>query len=245
MSNRRLPIYLLVDTATSMDGEAIEKTKSAIQGFIHDLVADPCTLEIVWLSVITFGTEAKQIVPLTPVCDFVMPEFVIGGVSKLDSALSLLCEMREREVVRATAERKGDWRPYFFCFTDGKMVVESIRRGIDDVKSKRWEKCGFFLVGDDANTAEVRNIDKEHVFLLEQSLPFKEFIMGLQPCKPIISCPVAVHAADEKSGIAHESIPAPPPVFGGDNEMANTSEEISWQFGCSGEWPYKNKNKEN
>lgn len=224
MSNRRLPIYLLVDTATSMDGEAIEKTKSAIQGFIHDLAVDPCTLEIAWLSVITFGNDVKQIVPLTPVGDFVMPEFTIGGVSKLDSALTLLCEIREREVIRGTAERKGDWRPYFFCFTDGKMVVEAIRRGIDDVKHKRWEKCGFFLVGDDADIAGVKNIDKEHVFLLEQSLPFKEFIMGLQPCKPIISCPAAIHAAAEKNGIPYASIPAPPPVLEVDNEAIETFE---------------------
>ena len=108
MDDRRLPVYLLVDTSAFMKGELIDKVKTVISNLVEDLREDPDARNSAWISVITFGAESKQIVPLTPICEFVMPELVLAGKSALGPALSLLCECRMCETVAGTIEQKGD-----------------------------------------------------------------------------------------------------------------------------------------
>ena len=62
---RRLPIYLLIDTSGSMMGEPIEAVKQGIRTLITELKGDPQAVETAYLSVITFDSHARQLVPLT------------------------------------------------------------------------------------------------------------------------------------------------------------------------------------
>ena len=71
---RRLPVYLLVDVSGSMHGEPIESVKNGLQLLVAALRKDPQALETAYLSVITFGSSAQQIVPLTELSAFNMPE---------------------------------------------------------------------------------------------------------------------------------------------------------------------------
>ncbi|MGH8473151.1 MAG: VWA domain-containing protein, partial [Gammaproteobacteria bacterium] len=62
---RRLPVYLVLDTSGSMSGEPIEAVKNGVQILVSTLRQDPYALETAFLSVITFDSSAKQVVPLT------------------------------------------------------------------------------------------------------------------------------------------------------------------------------------
>lgn len=62
---RKLPIYLLLDTSGSMHGEPIEAVKNGVEMLVSTLRNDPYALETAYLSVITFNTNAQQLVPLT------------------------------------------------------------------------------------------------------------------------------------------------------------------------------------
>ena len=121
MDDRRLPVYLLIDVSGSMDGEPIQAVNNGIQQLVADLRTDPRALETAWLSVITFSDDARQVVPLTDLESFQVPELVADGMTALGPALSLLCECREREVNRGTNAHKGDYRPLVFCMTDGQQ----------------------------------------------------------------------------------------------------------------------------
>lgn len=167
MCERRLPIYLLVDVSASMDGEPIQAVGTIIQRLLADLRADPCTLETAWISVITFGDIAKQVVPLTPLDEFRIPKFTIGGGAAFGPALSLLCESREFEVVKATAERKGDWRPIVFSFVNGQNAVGDLDKGINDFKSQKWGKYVFIASGRDVNMAYLKRINAEAIIKLD------------------------------------------------------------------------------
>ena len=134
---RRLPVYLLVDVSGSMSGEPIESVKNGLQMLVGALRKDPQALETAYLSVITFGSRAKQIIPLTELSSLQIPEMMAGGCTVLGEALELVCDCREKEVVRTTAEQKGDWRPMVFILTDG-IPTDDPYESIERFRSLKW-----------------------------------------------------------------------------------------------------------
>ncbi len=116
---RRLPVYLVLDISGSMAGEPIEALKNGIQVLTSTLRQDPYALETVFVSVITFSTEAEQIIPLTDLISFQPPDIKAHGVTSMGAALKLLARKIKEEVMKTTPEKKGDWKPLIFIMTDG------------------------------------------------------------------------------------------------------------------------------
>ena len=130
---RRLPVYLLVDTSGSMHGEAIESVRNGLQVLVSALRQDPYALETAYLSVITFDNRAQQITPLTELMSFQIPELRVNGMTAMGEALSLLADCIQREVVKGSAEQKGDWKPIVFLLTDG-APTDDLDRGINAIR---------------------------------------------------------------------------------------------------------------
>jgi uncharacterized protein YegL len=117
---RRLPIYLLIDASESMVGEPIQAVESGLAAMLGALRKDPYALETAYLSVVTFGTKAKQLVPLTELSQFQTPKLVLGSGTSLGAGLELLEKRIAAEVQKTTANDKGDYKPLVFLFTDGE-----------------------------------------------------------------------------------------------------------------------------
>ena len=124
---RKLPIYLLLDTSGSMHGEPIEAVKNGVEMLVSTLRNDPYALETAYLSVITFNTNAQQLVPLTELEQFQTPVIEARGCTALGEALTLLADRIDTEVAKTTAEQKGDWRPLVFIMTDGCLPTPKPR----------------------------------------------------------------------------------------------------------------------
>jgi len=127
---RRLPVYLLLDTSGSMKGEPIESLKNGLKVMVSALRQDPFALETVWLSIITFDTKVKQLMPLTDLESFIVPEFQIpdSGATFLGKALEELYYAINRDIIHTTEEQKGDWKPLLLIITDGSPSDISLYR---------------------------------------------------------------------------------------------------------------------
>lgn len=122
MTIRRLPVYLLLDTSGSMQGEPIHAVNVGLQSLAASLRQDPYALESVFISIVTFDNEVKEVVPLTALEDLQVPTITAptSGATMMGAGLMFVCDLVAREVRKSTESAKGDWRPLLFLMTDGK-----------------------------------------------------------------------------------------------------------------------------
>ena len=161
---RRLPVYLLLDISGSMSGEPITAVQNGVQTVVSALMNDPQALETACLSVITFGTNVDQIVPLTELGQFNPPQLHAGGLTSLGGALSFVAQCAEREVVKNTPETKGDWKPMVFIMTDG-VATDSVEKGLADFRKCKWGVVVACAAGSSADTNELQKITEAVVAL--------------------------------------------------------------------------------
>jgi uncharacterized protein YegL len=154
---RRLPVYLVLDVSGSMSGEPIEAVKNGVQVLVSTLRKDPYALETAFLSVITFESSAKQVVPLTELASFQIPVIVATGSTSLGEALTLLSKRIEAEVVKTSAEQKGDWKPLVFLMTDGSPT-DNWRKGLDSLKKVKTGIIVACAAGPSADTNVLKQI---------------------------------------------------------------------------------------
>lgn len=163
---RRLPVYLLLDTSGSMSGEPIESVNNGVQMLVSALRQDPQALESAFLSVITFDSMAKQIVPLTDLTTFQVPCLTASGVTVFGSALELVSKCARTELVRSTPEQKGDWRPLVFIMTDGEPT-DDWEKGLAEFQAFRWGMVVCCAAGQNASAEKLKRVSSECVVQLD------------------------------------------------------------------------------
>ena len=130
---RRLPVYLLLDCSTSMQGHPIMAVNEGLNMIYRQLMNDLRAQDSVHISLIRFASQANQD-PLTPLLYFQPPVLTANGNTALGAALQLLVQSIREDLVMNTMQRHGDYRPLAFLLTDGepndyyKDAVQQLRQ---------------------------------------------------------------------------------------------------------------------
>lgn len=206
---RRLPVYLLLDCSGSMMGEPIEAVRQGVKALLTELRGDPQALETAYLSVITFDSSARQIIPLTELLQFKEPEIKASGATALGKALEILINCMKNEVRNTTETQKGDWRPLVFILTDGSPTdVEDFQRAAKSLKTVKTANIIACAAGSSADTTYLKQITDNVLIMNTLSLgdmsQFFAWVSG--------SIKMSSKSIDAKPGVAIE-LPPPPQGF--------------------------------
>lgn len=163
--NRRgaIPIFLLVDASASMSGEPINAVYRGIDLLLDKLQSIEDATPMV--SIITFGSGARVLLPLTAVSESEsLPHIETGGGTDLGAALHLLSQM----IVNSALIPGHHYRPVIAVILDG-YPTDDWRSGLDALlaveRGRKSIRIGMALGDADLNT--LQEIGQERVVRIE------------------------------------------------------------------------------
>jgi len=165
---RRLPVYIMIETAGGMRGERIEAVKNGLDVMVSRLRQDPFALESVFISLIRFDRTAELVVPLTELELLQIPEIEIlqSSPPHTGEALEFLCEQVEKEIIKSSEGEKGDWRPLLFILTRGVPADKEKFKGvIERVKSKNFATIVACTAGSRSSEQDLKMLTNHVVHL--------------------------------------------------------------------------------
>ncbi|MET0572495.1 MAG: VWA domain-containing protein [Pedobacter agri] len=202
---RRLPVYFLIDTSGSMYGEPIQALNNALSGMVNTLRADAQALDSLWISMITFDREVNEIVSLTELASFQLPEITCpqSGPTHTGQALHMLHEKVQTDVIKGNAQQKKDWKPLLFLFTDGKPSdLQLYREMVPKIKSLNFGAIVGCAAGHSANDALLKELTPDVVHLdTADSTTLKQFFKWVSE---------TIEQGNKSQGTG-ESVTLPPP----------------------------------
>lgn len=202
---RRLPVYILLDTSGSMQGEPIHSVNVGLQSMLSALRQDPYALESVYLSLITFDLQAKVYLPLTPLDQIQIPDIDVpnAGATFMGAALELLSDEVQKNVQKSTEDQKGDWRPLLFLMTDGSPSdVYAYQQVIPVIKQLNFASIVACAAGPKAKTESLLQLtDRVVVLDTMDAHSFASFFKWVS---------ASVVAGSSSAGVS-DSIALPPP----------------------------------
>jgi uncharacterized protein YegL len=144
-----------------MRGEPIQALNNALSGMVNTLRSDAQALDSLWISIVTYDREVKEIAPLTELVSFQLPEITCpqSGPTNTGAGLEYIIQQVKKDVIKGSPTQKGDWKPLLFVFTDGKPSdLQLYREKIIEIKNLNFGAvvgCAAGLKADDVILKEL------------------------------------------------------------------------------------------
>ena len=213
---RRWPVYLLIDSSGSMKGEPIHSVNVGISVMLSSLRDEPYALEEVYLSLITFDSNVKELTPLTSlehqIDDIQLPR---SGATHLGEALAFVADKVRSNVIKSTGDIKGDFRPMLFIMTDGSPSdLMAFRESLPKIRESQFSEIVACAAGPKANKDYLLQITKNVVVLENMdSSSFTQFFKWVSDLitanmSGMMEAPVS---DGTETGVVND-LPTPPPA---------------------------------
>ncbi len=168
---RRLPVYLLLDTSSSMAGDPITALNEGLGMIQRELMNDPQAVETVYISVISFAEHADQY-PLAPLDEFMPPMLQANGRTAMGEAFDLLARSIEDDLILNTPTQHGDYRPLVFLLTDGEPT-DDYRTPFSRIRALRGSRRPTIIALGCGNAVNEKMLHEvaDNVFLMQTMAP--------------------------------------------------------------------------
>lgn len=119
--SRRWSVYFLLDVNGSLSGPPIHAMEQGVQLLANELMnLAQDMVRSVDISVITFGTSARMVLPLTPLDRFVAPQLYADGLCALGAAMRLLGQVLDHAISSGRVSGIGRTRPLVILLMSGE-----------------------------------------------------------------------------------------------------------------------------
>ena len=161
-NNNQTIVYMILDCSSSMIGEPIESVRQAIKEMIAEWKEEEANIMI---SVLVYQTVARELLIDVDLKEFILPHFIMGGLSCLSKAFTLLSYNIEEN-------KEQNKKPLVFLFTDGNIMDmdRDIIKNHDVLKKANFVLCE---AGAETNTYDLKTIIKQTISL--NTLTYGEF----------------------------------------------------------------------
>lgn len=181
MPRKVLNIFYVLDTSSSMEGEAISMLNSAMKE-INEVLAEQAKSDadvLLKISVLQFNTIIKWMNPEGPqdAADFVFEDLVADGITQLGEALQELNDKLSKE--KFLKSSTGVYVPIIIFMTDG-IPTDYYKKELDKIRENKWynkaTKIGFAIGDCDKETIAQLVGKKEAVISTAELSIFKDLI---------------------------------------------------------------------
>jgi len=188
-----------------MFGEPIQALNNALSGMINTLRSDAQALDSLWISIVTFDREVRELAPLTELVHFQLPEITCpqSGPTNTGKGLELIHQKVKSEVRKGNENQKGDWKPLFFLFTDGKPSdIQLYREMLPKIKALNFAAIVGCAAGHLADDSMLKELTDNVVHLdTADTATLKQFFKWVSD---------TIEQGNKSVGTV-ESLPLPPP----------------------------------
>jgi uncharacterized protein YegL len=191
-----------------MRGEPIQSVNVGLAAMLTALRQDPYALETVYLSIITFDHQVKELLPLQPlesaqVDDIELPR---SGATHMGEGLNKVCDCVERDVITSAADKKGDFRPMLFVMTDGAPSdLMDFDTAVKRIKGMKFSEIIACAAGPKAKQDHLKKFATKTVSLeTMDSTGFATYFRW-------VSASIAANASGHQNGTEGDITLPPPP----------------------------------
>ena len=89
----RVPICLVLDVSSSMDGAPIQELQTGVQMFFDAILDDEVAQHAVEISIVTFGKSVQKVLDFMSIERQQLPDLQAGGLTPMGQGVSLALDL--------------------------------------------------------------------------------------------------------------------------------------------------------
>ena len=194
-----LPVVLLLDVSTSMNGDKINQLNAAVKEMILDFAAAEKNETEILVSIITFGAEVLLHTPYTSAKDIEWQDMQVSGATPMGTAFSMAKAMIEdKEVTPSRA-----YRPTIVLVSDGEPSdswQQPLRALVNEGRSQKCDRMAMAIGGEASNT-----VLNEFISGTENKVITAQDASQIQECFKFVTMSVTTRTNSQNANVIPKS----------------------------------------